>query len=100
MPVKRILPLSLGVFVALTTFFYFAVQSIAHSYVDRFWGTHSNGGRCLIAQDGARFMREFAMFADADQLDRLGEISCVANFRQEAVLMPRQRPADHTHCRG
>lgn len=96
----RILPLTLAVCVALSTFSYFAIQCIAHRYVDRFWATRSNGGRCMIAQDGARFMRDVAMFAHADQMDRLGEISCLAHFRQETNLKPRPHARRDPACNG
>ncbi|MFM7028386.1 MAG: hypothetical protein ACKOXK_06895 [Chakrabartia sp.] len=89
---KRILPLWLGVFAALCTFLWYAVHCRAAAYQDLFWDANTNAARCQIAQDGARFMRRFAMFDDADQLESLGESSCLADFHGRSVLMPRHRP--------
>lgn len=100
MPESRIVPITLAVCVVLATFVYSAIQCVAHGYVDRFWATHSNGGRCLIAQEGVRFMRQFAMFAHADQLDRLGEVSCHAHFLGDRALQPGRRQKEDPACNG
>ena len=88
---KIILPLWIGVFGAFGTLSDATIHYIARDYEERFWASRSNGSRCLVAQEGARFMRQFAMFARASRLDELGEISCLANFRQAPALMPQNR---------